>query len=69
MSGERKLKKDVVKQLQDDGYTLVRTRGSHEIYSKGSNHITINQKLNKMVARRVMKQRTNDRYVCHGSVL
>lgn len=42
--------------LKDNGYKYVRCRGSHFIYSDGVNTIAVNKDLNRMVAKRLVKQ-------------
>ena len=46
-----------IKILKNNGYVLVRKRGDHFIYkNKDGNIISINLKLNPMVARRLIKE-------------
>lgn len=42
--------------LRRNDYTLDRWKGSHAIYSNGTNTVSVNIKLNKMVARRIVKE-------------
>lgn len=42
--------------LKNNGYVKIRTSGGHNIYSNGKNTISINQKPNKMVVRRLIKE-------------
>ena len=42
--------------LKANGYHEIRSRGSHFIYSNGTNQITVNKDLNKMVRRRLIKE-------------
>lgn len=42
--------------LNDKGYSLTRIRGSHFIYSNGLNTVSVNRNLNKMVARRLVRE-------------
>ena len=48
--------KEMKKILLNTGFKLVRSKGSHFIYSDGRNTISINKDLNCMVARRLLKQ-------------
>lgn len=48
--------KKMKKILLNNGFKLVRSKGSHFIYSDGRNTISINKDLNCMVARRLLKQ-------------
>lgn len=48
--------KEMKKILLNNGFKLVRSKGSHFIYSDGRNTISINKDLNCMVARRLLKQ-------------
>lgn len=43
------------KLLKRNGFELIRIRGSHYIYKKAGDELTINLKLNKMVAQRLVK--------------
>lgn len=42
--------------LEHNGYREIRSKGSHFIYSSGTNQIVINKDLNKMVRRRLIKE-------------
>ncbi|MDO4650999.1 MAG: hypothetical protein Q4B26_20365 [Eubacteriales bacterium] len=42
--------------LSANGYRYERCRGSHHIYSNGEHTIAVNFKLNRMVARRIIKE-------------
>ncbi|MGN0340563.1 MAG: type II toxin-antitoxin system HicA family toxin [Lachnospira sp.] len=42
--------------LRANGYEYIRCKGSHFMYSNGTNTIAVNKDLNCMVARRLMKQ-------------
>lgn len=42
--------------LIGNGYREIRSNGSHFIYSNGTNQITVNKDLNKMVRRRLIKE-------------
>jgi len=44
------------KVLKENGYKLIRTRGSHCIYSNGNRTLTINRDVNRMVAKRLIKE-------------
>lgn len=48
--------KEIQKILRKNGYEFVRQNGDHLIYSNGTNKITINININKMVARRIIKE-------------
>jgi len=48
--------KTMCKILKQNGYILLRTKGSHFIYSNGNRTISINKDLNMMVARRLIKE-------------
>lgn len=48
--------KKMRKVLDMNGYKLIRTKGSHFIYSNGTRTISINKDLNMMVARRLIKE-------------
>lgn len=48
--------KTMRKILVRNGYQCVRSKGSHFIYSDGTNTISVNKDLNCMVARRLLKQ-------------
>lgn len=42
--------------LKSNGYCEVRSNGSHFIYSNGTNQITVNKDLNRMVRKRLIKE-------------
>ena len=42
--------------LKANGYREISSNGSHFIYSKGTNQITVNKDLNKMVRKRLIKE-------------
>lgn len=42
--------------LISNGYREIRSNGSHFIYSNGTNQITVNKDLNKMVWKRLIKE-------------
>ena len=42
--------------LIDNGFELVRQRGSHYIFKRGSEHVTMNRNINLMVIRRLVKE-------------
>ena len=42
--------------LKKNGYVQVREKGSHYIYSDGTQNVTLNIKLNRMVMARVLKE-------------
>ena len=48
--------KKMKKILRSNGYEYIRCKGSHFIYSNGTNTIAVNKDLNCMVARRLIKQ-------------
>lgn len=48
--------REMQKILKNNGYKYIRCRGSHFIYSDGNNTIVVNKDLNRMVARRLIKQ-------------
>lgn len=41
--------------LLDNGFELVRTRGSHYVFKRGDEEIVTNKDINKMVIRRLIK--------------
>lgn len=41
--------------LIDNGFELVRTRGSHYVFKRGDEEIVTNKDINKMVIRRLIK--------------
>ena len=41
---------------KENGYSEIRSNGSHFIYSNGNNQITVNKDLNKMVRKRLIKE-------------
>ena len=49
-------KREFERLLRRNGYKLDRVNGSHYIYTNGSNSISIKPKINKMVARRLIKE-------------
>lgn len=49
-------KREFERLLRRNGYRLDRVNGSHYIYTNGSNSISIKPKINKMVARRLIKE-------------
>jgi len=42
--------------LKINGFVYIRTNGSHSIYKKNEKEIVVNKDLNKMVARRLIKE-------------
>ena len=44
------------KKLRRNGYYIDRWKGSHAIYSNGTQTVAVNIKLNEMVARRITKE-------------
>ena len=42
--------------LIDNGFELVRQRGSQYIFKRGSEHVTMNRDINYMVVRRLVKE-------------
>jgi predicted RNA binding protein YcfA (HicA-like mRNA interferase family) len=55
--------RELTKRLKNKGYSKVRSRGSHDMWSNGINTIAINQKLNKMVFKRLLKQLESGEFV------
>ena len=49
-------KREFHRVLLDNGFELVRTRGSHYVFKRGEEEIVTNKDINKMVARRILKQ-------------
>ena len=49
-------KREFEKMLRKNGYKLNRVSGSHFIYINGKNTIAINNKMNKMIAARLIKE-------------
>ena len=49
-------KREFERLLRRNGYKLDRVNGSHYIYTNVSNSISIKPKINKMVARRLIKE-------------
>jgi predicted RNA binding protein YcfA (HicA-like mRNA interferase family) len=50
--------RDFVRLLKDNGYVVARTSGDHTIYynAERKDSITVNNKINPMVARRLIKE-------------
>lgn len=48
--------KPVHDMLEANGYSQLRSKGSHFIYGNGHNQITITKKPNKMMMQRLIKQ-------------
>lgn len=51
--------RDFITTLNKNGYSLVRTKGDHGIFSNGKNSIAITLKgkeINRMIARRLIKE-------------
>ena len=48
--------RDMEKILKKNGYSHVRSKGSHKIYSNGKRTISVNVDLNKVVALRLIKE-------------
>lgn len=48
--------KDMEKILKENGYELLRTRGSHRIYSNGVHTTVVNLKLKRTIALAIIKQ-------------
>lgn len=44
------------KMLLDNGYEFVRQSGSHRIFSNGTNTVVANTHLNRMVAKRLIRE-------------
>lgn len=52
---------DFDRMLKNNGYSKLRSKGSHTIYcNRDGNKITVNSHLNKMVARRLIKENNLD---------
>lgn len=49
-------RKDFIKELEAQNYTLKRTRGSHKIYSNGQRTIAVPVDLNPCIALRLLKE-------------
>lgn len=50
--------RDFLQILKDNGYYFLRNdKGDHQIFTNGVDKITINKKLNKMVARKIIKNK------------
>lgn len=49
-------KREFERLLRRNGYRLDRVNGSHYIYSNGEKSIAVKQKMNKMIARRLIKE-------------
>lgn len=60
--GNRNEFHQMVKELREKGYEKKRQSGSHIIYCNGKNSVTINLKLNRMVAKRIKKEIANNVY-------
>lgn len=52
----RLMKKLMKKILVANGYEYKRCKGSHFMYSNGTNTVAVNNHLNRMVAQRIIKQ-------------
>lgn len=48
--------KEFVPLLENNGYREIRSNGSHFIFSNGTNQITVNKNLNRMVRKRLIKE-------------
>ena len=48
--------RDFTKILRRNGFYLARCRGDHYMFKKGGKNVTVNRKLNMMVARRLIKE-------------
>lgn len=48
--------RDIEKILRKNGYSYVRSNGSHKIFSNGSVTAVVPVRLNKMLALRILKQ-------------
>ena len=48
-------KREFHRVLLDNGFELVRTRGSHYVFKRGNEEIVTNKDINKMVIRRLIK--------------
>lgn len=44
------------KLLKDNGYEKIRSNGDHIMYSDGTNTISVNRGINRMVAQRIIKE-------------
>lgn len=49
-------RRDLVSEVVKRGYKLVRSKGSHDIYSNGKNNIVIPIRLNPCIAIRLAKE-------------
>ena len=47
--------KEFQKLLNDNGFTLVRTKGDHYIYKRGKDTVVATKEPNKMMVRRMIK--------------
>lgn len=47
---------DFIKMLEKNGYSYLRSRGSHSIYVKKGNHITVPLRIKAVIARRLIKE-------------
>lgn len=48
--------KEFVRILLDNGYEFNRCKGDHKIFKKGKDSVIINNNINKMVCRRLVKE-------------
>lgn len=54
------------KMLNANGYHASRESGSHVVFHKGNKSISVNRHLNKMVARRIVKENSLKPYDVEG---
>ena len=48
--------RDIKKLLIKNGFVAQRSRGSHEIYKRGSETVAVNYRLHQVVAQRIVKE-------------
>lgn len=46
--------------LKDNGYILKRSKGSHVVYTDGEHDIVMNRNINRMLAKRLIKENNLD---------
>lgn len=52
--------KDMIQILEGNGFKLSRQSGDHSIYTDGNRTVSINKRINKMVALRLIKENNLD---------
>ncbi|MDO4974942.1 MAG: type II toxin-antitoxin system HicA family toxin [Alphaproteobacteria bacterium] len=52
--------RDFQKMVKRNGFEYIRCRGSHHIYKRNDKEIAIPNKLNRMIARRLIKENALD---------